>query len=170
MEHNKKLSAIADDILAVISKVIARQVGGYNVLGYDREDLEQEAFIICAEALPSHDGIRPLENFLAVHLSYRLKSFVRDKHKLQGKYAETTQKLMKAVDIDSVNWDAERSLTARDDVLEDVELRDLIKTIDRYLPISLRQDYLKMRAGIKINRGREKKIREFIGALLEELN
>ncbi len=166
--HNP-LPPISDEVLLVISKVISRQVGGYRVLGYEREDLEQEAFLICAQALPNYDGLRPLENFLAVHLSYRLKSFVRDKHKLQGKYAETTKKLMSAVDIDSVNWDTEASLTARDDVLEDVELRDLIKTIDRYLPISLRQDYLKMRAGMKINRGREKKIREFISALLEEL-
>ena len=161
---------MSEEVLATIMKVVSLQAGKYKILGYEREDIEQEGFIICASALPAWDGDRPLENFLAVHLSYRLKSLVRDKLKLQGRFAEVTKKVLTAVDIDSVNWDTERSLTSKDDVCSAVELRDIEATIDKYLPISLRKDYLKMKAGIKINRGRVKKIREFIEALLEELN
>ncbi len=161
---------ITPEILSIILKVISIQAGRYKVIGYEREDIEQEAYIICAEALSKWDQIRPLENFLARHLSFRLKSLVRDKHKLQGKFADVTRKVMKAVDINSVNWDTESALIARDDVTEDVELRDILSKIDQYLPISLRRDYLQMKAGVKINRGRANKIRDFITALLEELD
>lgn len=160
---------ITEEILSIILRVVDIQAGKYKIIGCDIDDIKQEAFIICMEALPRWDNERPLENFLAVNLSNRLKSLVRDKYKLQGRFADITKRVLGAVDIDSVNWDMEKSLTSTDDVYENVELRDIEATIDRYLPISLRKDYLRMKAGIKIHRGRAKKIRDFIQALIKEL-
>lgn len=161
---------VTDDQLVIINKVIENQIGHYRVYGYDREDLKQEAFIICAEALSKWDSERPLENFLSVHLSFRLKTLIRDLYKTQGRFAETTKLMMTAISLDSVDWDTEQSLISEDRVSEQTELLDIIKKIDEYLPISLRRDYLKMKAGVKVNRGRVKKLKNFILSLLSELS
>lgn len=161
---------VTDDQLVIINKVIENQIGHYRVYGYDREDLKQEAFIICAEAISKWDKERPLENFLSVHLSFRLKTLIRDLYKTQGRFAETTKLMMTAISLDSVDWDTEQSLISEDRVSEQTELLDIIKKIDEYLPISLRRDYLKMKAGVKVNRGRVKKLKNFILSLLSELS
>ena len=36
--------------------------------------------MICMDALNRYDQKRPLENFLSVNLSNRLKNFIRDNH------------------------------------------------------------------------------------------
>lgn len=157
---------ISEEVMTILNKVIRIQIGHYKIVGYDKEDLYQEAFIICLQGLQSWDMERPLENFLAVHLSNRLKSLVRDKYKLQGRYAESTKRLLQPVDIDTVNWDAEHSLTQDDFVLEGIILSETERLINDSLPISLRKDYLQMRAGIKIHRGRVKKIRDFLKKII----
>ena len=44
-----------------------------------------------------------------------------------------------------------------------------MKKIDEFLPVSLRRDFLKMRAGIPIARGRHTKITLFVKSLLDSL-
>ena len=61
-------------IHSVIDKIAPR----YVFSGYDIDDIKQESFIICMDALSRYDEKRPLENFLSVHLSNRLKNFIRD--------------------------------------------------------------------------------------------
>ena len=68
------------EVIDQIQIVVDRIAPKYTFYGYQRTDLIQEAFIICMEALPRYDEKRPLENFLSVHLSNRLKNFVRDNY------------------------------------------------------------------------------------------
>lgn len=67
---------VMDQMMVVIDRTAAK----YTFYGYDVEDIKQEAFIICMDALERYDEKRPLENFLAVHLSNRLKNFIRDNY------------------------------------------------------------------------------------------
>ena len=67
---------VVDQIEVVCNRIAPK----YTFYGYTAEDLKQEAFIICMEALNRYDEKRPLENFLSVNLSNRLKNFVRDHH------------------------------------------------------------------------------------------
>ena len=67
---------VVDQIDIVCNRISPR----YTFYGYTVDDIKQESFIICMEALNRYDGIRPLENFLSVNLSNRLKNFVRDNH------------------------------------------------------------------------------------------
>ena len=69
-----------DQVVDQINVVVNRIAPKYTFYGYQADDPKQEAFIICMEALPRYDAKRPLENFLSVHLSNRLKNFVRDNH------------------------------------------------------------------------------------------
>jgi DNA-directed RNA polymerase specialized sigma24 family protein len=163
------MNNIDEETMKLIQRVIDIHAPCYNVSGYELEDIKQEAFIICMGIIKKWDGIRPLENFLVISLSHRLKTFVRDKGKLQGGFADINQKIQSPIDIDNVDWDTERALISEDNVAADVDYRDLVRAIDQYLPISLRKDYLQMRAGVKINRSRQEKIRHYITLLLEEL-
>ena len=68
------------EVVDQIEKVCNRIAPRYTFYGYALDDIKQEAFIICMEALNRYDNSRPLENFLSVNLSNRLKNFVRDNH------------------------------------------------------------------------------------------
>jgi len=161
---------ITPEMMETINKVIAIQAPCYKVVGFDLDDIKQESFIICMKILEKWDGVRPLENYLSFSLSNKLKTLVRDKHKLQGGFADINYKIMSALDIDNIDWDNESSLISDDTTQQDMEYKDLIGKIDEYLPISLRRDYLLMKDGVHINRGRQKKIREYITMLIKELN
>ena len=67
---------VVDQIQVVVNRIAPK----YTFYGYEADDLKQEAFIICMDALDRYEDGRPLENFLSVHLSNRLKNFVRDNH------------------------------------------------------------------------------------------
>ena len=73
-----------EETVEIIQRVVDRTAPKYTFYGYTVADMKQEAFIICMDALPRYDGERPLENFLAVHLSNRMKNFVRDNHFTQN--------------------------------------------------------------------------------------
>ncbi len=72
--HNMSEQAVLDTIQLIIGRIAPK----YTFHGYDVDDIKQEAFLICVDALDRYDPSRPLENFLSVNLSNRLKNFVRD--------------------------------------------------------------------------------------------
>lgn len=62
-------------------KKVAKAASYKFQFGYFRpEDIEQEAYILCIQALEKYDGVRPLENFLRVHVKRRLCNLKRDKY------------------------------------------------------------------------------------------
>ena len=84
-----------EESLEIIDIVVNRIAPKYTFNGYDIDDIKQESFIICLEALKRYDNKRPLENFLSVNLSNRLKNFVRDNfgHSKDGKKRNYTHPL-----------------------------------------------------------------------------
>ena len=65
-----------EEVLDKINLVVNRISPKYTFHGYDLDDIKQEAFMICMDALNRYDQKRPLENFLSVNLSNRLKNFI----------------------------------------------------------------------------------------------
>ncbi len=64
-------------VLAVIDKIADRLAPKF-VFGYfGLDDIKQEAFIEGCKGLEGYDGIRPLENFLYIHIRNRLINFKR---------------------------------------------------------------------------------------------
>lgn len=93
-----------DEVLDKIELVINRIAPKYTFHGYDLNDIKQEAFIICYEALERYDQKRPLENFLSVNLSNRLKNFIRDNN--FTKSSEDKRKVLspKQLVFDNLVW------------------------------------------------------------------
>ena len=153
---------VVDQIKVVCNRIAPR----YTFYGYTVEDIKQESFIICMEALNRYDEERPLENFLSVNLSNRLKNFVRDNHFI-GNENEERQKVAQPAQLDfddSIVDEAGKCETSHDKI----EYEEMIYAINTYLPANLRMDYLKMINDVYITKQRREEIIDIIKGILEE--
>lgn len=173
------------EVVDLINEVLDGLVSRFKFGIYDIADIRQEGFIEAMSLLTKYDGKRPLENFLRAALPNKLKNFRRNKsylthvscvaHKEFTKDCEACEssqntqlqkrKLLNPIDLDSVNPDGETNFVASDD-LNGIELKESLNRINRFLPMEMRADYLKMKEGLYVNRERrleiEKKVWEII--------
>lgn len=145
-------------INSVINKIAPR----YTFRDYDVEDIKQEAFIICIDGLDRYDSSRPLENFLSVHLSNRLKNFIRDNYFIKD-------------DEDRKRVMSPKYLASDDDVFYEcvdinhkIDTKDANKVIDKFLPCEYRSDYLKILADVYVPKRIKQKIMQIIEKILRE--
>lgn len=150
-----------DEVTEIIQR-IARKLAPKYVFGYfDKEDLAQEAIIMGFEALSRYDSNRPLENFLYVHISNRLKTFKRDNYfRMNAGGAEGVQQAKKNI-MDAIPIECAEPYK-ENDILSILELKDLRARIDAELPAHLRKDYLRLCAGAKITAKSKEKVIEAI--------
>lgn len=134
------------EVLEKINLVVNRIAPKYTFHGYDSDDLKQEAFIICYEALERYDQKRPLENFLSVNLSNRLKNFIRDNN-----FTKSSEEKKKVLSPKQLIFD---SLVCDDSYKDEFSSKELIDIIDRNLPADMREDYLKLVNNIYIPKKR----------------
>ena len=153
---------VVDQIDIVCNRISPR----YTFYGYTVDDIKQESFIICMEALNRYDGIRPLENFLSVNLSNRLKNFVRDNHFL-GSECSDRQKVFQPAQLEYEDHivDKDDKFTTSYDHMQNEEM---VNAINKYLPANMRMDYLKMINDVYITKQRREEITDLIVAILEE--
>ena len=155
-----------EQVVDQINIVVNRMAHKYTFHGYTVDDIKQEAFIICMEALNRYDGIRPLENFLSVNLSNRLKNFVRDNH-FVGSDNEERQKVYQPAQLDYEDYivDEENKFAIS---YEDMQSKEMVIIINKYLPAAMRMDYLKMINDVYITKQRREEVTACILELLEE--
>ena len=153
---------VIDQINIVCSRISPR----YTFYGYTVDDIKQESFIICMEALNRYDGIRPLENFLSVNLSNRLKNFVRDNHFLSNENTDR-QKVYQPAQLEYEDYiiDEENKFSIS---YEHIQKEEMVAAIDKYLPANMRMDYLKMINDVYITKQRREEITAMIVEILEE--
>ncbi len=149
---------VIDQINIVVNRISAR----YTFHGYELEDIKQEAFIICMDALDRYDQKRPLENFLAVHLSNRLKNFVRDNFYIKGE--EDKKKILKPSSLSYEDFiPAEHHENDNK-----IDAKSLQESIDSKLPSEYRSDYLKIINDVYVPKKRREEIIALIKELLDE--
>ena len=153
-----------DDVIKQIHTVVNRIAPKYTFNGYEVDDIKQEAFIICMDALDRYDESRPLENFLSVHLSNRLKNFVRDNF-----YTKNENDKKKILSPKQLSYE---DYVPEDDFDSDVTIdaKDMQKIIDRYLPSDYRSDYLKIISDVYVPKKRRDEVILKIKELLAEHN
>ena len=153
------------EVVDQIEKVCNRIAPRYTFYGYTLDDIKQEAFIICMEALSRYDNKRPLENFLSVNLSNRLKNFVRDNHFIHNDQGDRVRILQPAqLDHENAVIDKEENNLS----YESIEYKNMAKIIDSKIPASLRLDYLRMINDVYITKQRREEIIETINEILQE--
>jgi len=154
-----------EDVLRQINKVVLKIAHNYTFPGFVRKDLQQEAFIICMEALSRYTPGRPLENFLSVHLSNRLKNFVRDNHHTDPQSAKG--KIVQPAQLNNEHMllDGSEKFKVDHTKLDMAAMKDCI---DRHLPASLRMDYLKVVGDSYLPKKRREQVMDEIKAILVE--
>lgn len=153
-----------EEVFTQIEKVCDRIAPRYTFYGYAINDIKQESFIICMEALSRYDNKRPLENFLSVNLSNRLKNFVRDNHFIYNDNGDRV-KVLKPAQL-------EHETSIVDDKWEisydSLELKNMSKTVDEKIPAALRMDYLKLINDVYVTKQRREEIIGIIQEILQE--
>jgi DNA-directed RNA polymerase specialized sigma subunit len=157
LPKNMKEEEVVKQIMTIVDRIAPK----YAFNGYSVEDIKQESFIICMDALDRYDPTRPLENFLSVHLSNRLKNFVRDNYFTKND-DETKKRLLNAKSIISEDVSVEET-----DYIEQVDLGDIKHIIDRDLPMSYRGDYLKIINNVYVPKKRRAEVLSVLKQLVE---
>ena len=153
-----------EETLDHINKVVNRISPKYVFYGYTLDDMKQESFLICMDALDKYDNNRPLENFLSVCLSNRLKNFVRDNHFLQeeqekGKIVQPGQ-----LENDHTIVDHEEKYSIDEDYIDYV---DIVEKLDKEIPASIRMDYLKIVHEVSLPKNRRLEVMSYINYILQ---
>jgi DNA-directed RNA polymerase specialized sigma24 family protein len=153
------------EVVDQIEKVCNRIAPRYTFYGYALDDIKQEAFIICMEALNRYDNSRPLENFLSVNLSNRLKNFVRDNHFIHTEDLDRVR-VLKPAQLDHEN----AVVDAKDHNItyDSIEFKNMADIVDVKIPASLRLDYLRMINDVYITKQRREELVEIIQEILQE--
>jgi len=159
--------------MQIIEKVIDRTASKYTFGYYEVDDIKQESYIICLDAMKNYDNNRPLENFLSKHLSNRLKDLKRNKYFRHNVVNESHVKLNEAkrnlMDLRQFCQIAEYDHPLEDSFIEEKlstqEALDLV--MDSIAP-SLRNDSLRMANGVSISASKRKNVIEAIKEVLGE--
>lgn len=177
--------------LPTIEKVARRLAPRYTFGHFDEDDIFQEGIIIGMSGILHHyDSERPLENFMSVHMKNRLHNFRRNnyirydtlcvacKHLLESQYCDMCKNKLRvsnakknvidAITLDLVDDEEEPSMSQCFNVIDEVELDNMVRLIDIHLPITLREDYLRLLDGVSIPRNRREKVENAITELLTE--
>lgn len=180
--------------MITIDKIAKRLAKKFRFGYYTTEDIKQEIAVLCMEAMPRYDGLRPLENFLWTNAHHRLCNLKRDKYERRDKpclkcplydpkrkksqseclkyenkndcdlYSNWLNRNEKKKNL--VNSSIDSTATANSNSYEndasDIDTKKIMDLLDKHIPISMREDYIKYKFGFRIN-----KIKQDI--LLEEI-
>lgn len=149
-----------DQVINQILKVVDKIAPKYAFQGYEVDDIKQEAFIICIEALERYDENRPLENFLSVNLSNRLKNFVRDNFSFSNN--QERRNILSPIQLSYEENIIDENV---DDKISADDLEDLI--LDK-LPAKYRSDYLKYTQDVAIPKKNKDELFDVLRRILEE--
>jgi RNA polymerase sigma factor (sigma-70 family) len=149
------------EVLSAIDAIVNRIAHKYTFYGYEVEDIKQEAFIICLDALNRYDEKRPLENFLSVNLSNRLKNFIRDNHFVKNN--DHKKKVKQPFSLSTENL-----INEKFDIEDYIANKEIFDIIDSEMPSNLREDYLKILNDVPVPKIRKEKIFEAIRGIIKD--
>jgi DNA-directed RNA polymerase specialized sigma24 family protein len=152
-----------EEVIEKIELVVGRIAPKYAFHGYDVDDIKQEAFIICMDALDRYDQKRPLENFLSVNLSNRLKNFVRDNF-----FVGQDENKRNVLCPKQLTFESSIAEECDDNLDRKIDFNTLQSLIDEHLPSEYRADYLKILSDVYISKKRREHIIEVIKGIIDE--
>lgn len=173
------------EVISIIDGISKRLAPKYVFGIYDREDIEQEAFIIGIDALNLYDNDSPqapLSAFLYTFIRCKLKNFKRDNSVRSSSNCNNCKtfdpecpscikrennerakyNLSYPLDIDKV----EKACVEQS---ENINIDELLSLVNQKLPVEMREDYLKIKENVYVPKKRkeqiEHKVLEIVGVL-----
>lgn len=156
-----------EEVIAAIYKIAYKVGSKYRVPNYDIEDIQQEAYMWCIDALEKYDGVH-LETFLYKHIKNRVLNLIR---KIERVESDTTNPKM------LLSRQQKKSLQQPENIEEhtdsiyyidknvNINLGDLVQELNN---LELRNIYLKYISGEKLSPCKVNKLKEAIVNLLKE--
>lgn len=181
-----KISDRPEELDGVVKKIIKKIADKYTFGIYEEEDIGQEIWLMCLDAIDRWDGKRSLYNFLLTHCKNRLRSLKRDKYfryecpcklcnfKEDGqtdhknkKYCSTFLKWRETNNRKSNLANPQglgeiQLIDGRVAHEEEIDRKDFLDTLDREIPVALRSVYLRMLAGATISYIEKEKVLKFL--------
>lgn len=145
----------------IIHTICNRMKNKYSFAYYKPEDIYNESFLLAMDGLTRYTGQAPLENFLSVHISNRLKNLVRKY------YSSPKQNLVNALGFQNVD-DSGETCMHYEDSKEYLYSEDLEEFIDAKLAPKFRSDYLRLMENEYIVPQRRKILKEELQRLMNE--
>ena len=168
--------------------------GNYEV---DDIKQEAALFALKVLSSGQYDPKRKLVNFLYTHIRNRLINLKRDKYKRNdppckschasipgetnhpdkqycSRYRSWVERnvvkhnLMFPMDLSNINDEQEKNTRLEPTVVEDVMTKEILEIIDRCLDVEMREDYLRMRAGVVIPKERRQQIEKAVLEIIED--
>jgi len=189
------------EVLDTIEVVVARLCYKYKFGYHEVDDIKQLGRVFAIEGLESYDGVRPLENFLAIHVRNRLYNEKRNKYERHEKpcfscpfydpdcklsHNECTEysdkeecSLFKGWSkrnsakkslMHTPSWDHAADLMPADGEAFEIEDQELLKRLERELPVSFMEDWTRLKYGLKMQKGRKQRLLEQIRLIMETDN
>jgi DNA-directed RNA polymerase specialized sigma24 family protein len=173
-------------ILEIINRICKLLAPKYTFGIYDADDIKQEAFILALNALEGYKQQAPLEAFLYLHIKCRLKNLKRKKFSrasfvcnnceefdsdcdscLKREHTELAKRnLSHPIDISAINPTNEASMMTKDATSE-IDLDEILKLVNEKLPVNMREDYLKLKDGMYIEKSKRDLIEQTIKDIVE---
>lgn len=151
---------ISPETIKVIENICKTVSVGTTFDVYDEDDIFQELFMMCLEALPRYDSTKSsLDGFMYIHASNKLKTLIRDKY-YNDKSNKKRKKFFKQVGLDKVQHP---TYEPDDDELDN---KMIFEIIDREIPQGLRRTYLKLKDGSYIPKAKREELFDVIREIL----
>jgi RNA polymerase sigma factor (sigma-70 family) len=151
-------------ILKVIDRIAPRYVFGY----YELEDIKQESYIICLDAISKYDQKRPFENFISKHLSNRLKTLIRDKYSRSKTESEKHQKLnQNKKNLMDLKGCTDQQSLLDDNAIDRLATQEAMELLMEKLSPAMRNNFFRLANGVPIQSAKKialfKRVKEILG-------
>lgn len=171
-------------VLEVIEEIVTKLSQKLTFGFYDMEDIQQEGRIrAMTTGLETFDDTRftdkemakALERFLRIHVTTRMKNFMRDNMGRSEKpinpdrvenwerVNKRRRNIMRPASIHEITHEFPLQTSA----VEEIHHTHLMDLINKNLPIELRTDFLRMCDGVRIPKPRQSKVREAIAEIIQ---
>lgn len=178
----------------IITKISTRLANKFKFGYHEMADMRQQAALLALEGLDKYDEVRPLENFLWVHVHNRLFNFKRNNYGRPDKpcdkcplgayinhectaytnmmsceyYFKWFNRNESKKNLMSTKEHADYVDHAETPVEDKVLTRDIFKLIDGAIPLAMREDWLRYSHGIKLQKSKREVLFTTILSILEE--
>ena len=187
-------------LVHTINNIANRLASKFKFGYHEIDDMKQQARLFAWEGLKNYDGVRPLENFLWTHVRNRLYNFKRNNFGRPDKPCDVCPFFdrnfinlkgygCKAYDNHEecdlyMGWmkrnTAKRNIMntaqldlevrSKDNVEHIIDRKHIFNLIDQNLPVSYREDWLRLINNLKLPKVRKEQTIEVIKNILKEHN
>lgn len=183
-----------EEVLEIIARISVKLSGKFKFGYHEHEDMKQQAALFAWQGLEYYDGIRPLENFLWVHVRNRLYNLKRNNYSRPEKPCDNCpfsayinhqcKKYDSMNDCDIYSKWIKRNQTKKNlmstkscdnpvydkkpTIDDQVFAKEIFELVDSCIPVSFREDWVRFINKIKISKSKRQILIEKINEILKD--